>query len=203
MQQTLVWKPWHNPGVENLRLNIDEHGINATSHLIQSLQGQSIAATYVLNCDPRWRFRRLWLKVDNHGQRSINLKRDIRGNWLHNGEPRPDLSDCQQVMLSDSPFTHTPALQRCALETGQSELMQVAYVDLLTLKVEARSQRYQRLREEGGTTQRSAGQKEQRADRRRACLAGQSQRPVSAHELAGFEVEYLGLGRPQTTKSLD
>ena len=55
-------------------------------------------------------------------------------------------------MLSASPFIHTPALQRCALETGQSESLQVAYVDLLTLKVEARSQRYQRLREEGGRT---------------------------------------------------
>lgn len=152
MQQSLVWKPWHNPGVENLRLNIDEHGINATSHLMQSLRGNSIAATYVLNCDPLWRFRRLWLKVDNHGQRSLNLKRDIRGHWFHNGEPRPDLSPCRQVMLSESPFTHTPLLQRCALETGQSELMQVAYVDLLTLKVEARSQRYQRLREERGQT---------------------------------------------------
>lgn len=99
MQQTLVWKPWHNPGVENLRLNIDAHGINAT---------------YALNC-----------------------------------ELRPDLNECQQVMLSQSPFTHTPALQRCALETGQSKLLQVAY-DLLTLKVEAHSQRYQRLREQGG-----------------------------------------------------
>jgi hypothetical protein len=152
MQQTLVWKPWHNPGVENLRLNIDENGIQATSHLMQSLRGHSIAATYVLNCDPRWRFRRLWLKVDNHGQRRIDLKRDIRGNWFHNGEPRPDLHDCQQVMLSDSPFTHTPALQRCALESGQSEQLQVAYVDLLTLKVEARGQRYQHLRQEGDTT---------------------------------------------------
>lgn len=152
MQQTLVWKPWHNPGVENLRLNIDEHGINATSHLMQSLRGNSIVASYVINCDTRWRFRRLWLKVDNHGQRSINLKRDIRGNWFHNGEPRPDLSECQQIMLSDSPFTHTPTLQRCALETGQSESLQVAYIDLLTLKVEARSQRYQHLREEAGKT---------------------------------------------------
>jgi hypothetical protein len=152
MQQTLVWKPWHNPGVENLRLNIDEHGINATSHLMQSLRGNSIVASYVLNCDPRWRFRRLWLKVDNHGQRSLNLKRDLRGNWLLNGELRPDLSECQQVMLSDSPFTHTPALQRCALETGQSESLHVAYIDLLTLTVEPRRQRYQRLREENGRT---------------------------------------------------
>lgn len=152
MQQTLVWKPWHNPGVENLRLNIDEDGIQASSHLLQSLQGHSIAASYVLNCDPRWRFRRLWLKVDNHGQRSLDLKRDIRGHWFHNGEPRPDLLECQHVMLSASPFTHTPALQRCALETGQSEQLQVAYVDMLTLKVEARSQRYQHLRQEGAAT---------------------------------------------------
>ncbi|HLA29555.1 MAG TPA: putative glycolipid-binding domain-containing protein [Pseudomonas sp.] len=152
MQQTLVWKPWHNPGVENLRLNIDEDGIQASSHLIQSLQGHSIAASYILNCDPCWRFRRLWLKVDNHGQRSLDLKRDIRGHWFHNGEPRPDLLECQHVMLSASPFTHTPLLQRCALETGQSEQLQVAYVDLLTLKVEARSQRYQRLRQEGAAT---------------------------------------------------
>jgi hypothetical protein len=159
MQQTLVWKPWHNPGVENLRLNIDEHGINATSHLMQSLRGNSIVASYVINCDPRWRFRRLWLKVDNHGQRSLNLRRDVRGNWLLNGELRPDLSECQQVMLSDSPFTHTPALQRCALETGQSESLQVAFIDLLTLTVEPRRQRYQRLRDEnGGTLYRSESQ---------------------------------------------
>ncbi|MCY1551559.1 putative glycolipid-binding protein [compost metagenome] len=55
-------------------------------------------------------------------------------------------------MLSASPFTHTPALQRCALEIGQSERLQVAYVDLLTLRVEARSQRYQCLRKHGGET---------------------------------------------------
>ena len=147
MQQTLVWKPWHNPGVENLRLNIDEDGIQASSHLIQSLQGHSIAASYILNCDPCWRFRRLWLKVDNHGQRSLDLKRDIRGHWFHNGEPRPDLLECQHVMLSASPFTHTPLLQRCALETGQSEQLQVAHIDLLSLRVEARSQRYLCLRQ--------------------------------------------------------
>lgn len=152
MQQTLVWKPWHNPGVESLRLNIDEHGINATSHLMQSLRGNSIVASYMINCDPRWHFRRLWLKVDNHGQRSLNLKRDVCGNWLLNRELRPDLSECQQVMLSVSPFTHTPALQRCALETGQSESLQVAYIDLLTLTVEPRRQRYQRLRDENGST---------------------------------------------------
>lgn len=58
MQQTLVWKPWHNPDVENLRLNIDAHGI---------------IATYVLSC-----------------------------------EPRPDLSECPQVMLSESPFPPQP-----------------------------------------------------------------------------------------------
>src|SRR3989338_3708822 len=148
MQQTLVWKPWHNPGVENLRLNIDDDGIHASSHLMQSLKGQSLVASYALNYDPRWRFRRLWLKVDNQGQRSLKLQRDIRCNWYHNGEPRPDLNDCQTVMLSASPFTHTPALQRCALETGQSAQLQVAYVDLLSLKVEARSQRYQCLKQQ-------------------------------------------------------
>jgi uncharacterized protein len=152
MQQTVVWKPWHNPGVENLRLSRDEHGIHASSHLMQNLQGNSIAATYVLNCDPLWRFRRLWLKVDNHGQRSLDMRRDIRGNWFHNGEPRPDLQHCHHVMLSASPFTHTPALQRCALEIGQSEQVQVAYIDLLTLKVEARAQRYVHLRRLGRET---------------------------------------------------
>ncbi len=152
MQQTLVWKPWHNPGVENLRLHINEHGIHASSHLMQSLRGHSMVASYVLDCDPQWRFRRLWLKVDNQGQRRLELRRDIRGQWFHNGEPRPDLAQCQQIMLSDSPFTHTSALQRCALETGQSGHLHVAYIDLLTLRVEARSKRYQRLREDGRTT---------------------------------------------------
>ncbi|RJG10379.1 hypothetical protein D3879_20405 [Pseudomonas cavernicola] len=152
MQQTLVWKPWINPGVENLRLKQDDSGIHASSHLMQSVQGHSIAATYVLNCDPRWRFRHLWLKVDNLGQKSLTLDRDIRGRWYHNGELRHDLLDCQHVMLSASPFTHTPALQRCALETGQSDQVQVAYIDMLTLKVEARTQRYLCLRQHAEQT---------------------------------------------------
>ncbi|MBM7060107.1 putative glycolipid-binding domain-containing protein [Pseudomonas sp. UL073] len=152
MQQHLTWKPWSNPGVENLRLKHDAGGIHASSHLIQNLRGHSIAATYVLNCDPRWRFRRLWLQVDNHGQRSLILERDIRGRWLLNGEPRNDLGDCQQVMLSASPFTHTPALQRCALETGQSAALQVAWIDMLSLKVEARQQRYLCLRQQSDHT---------------------------------------------------
>ena len=119
MQQTLVWKPWCTPGVETFRLSQDANGIQATSHLMQVIKGNSIVANYMIDCDPRWRFRRLWLKVDNHGQRNLCLQRDLRGNWLLNGEPRPDLLQCQHVMLSASPFTHTPALQRSALETGQ------------------------------------------------------------------------------------
>lgn len=150
MQQTLVWKPWYNPGVETLRLGRDANGIHATSHLMQVVRGDSLVASYLLDCDPLWRFRRLWLKVDNRGQRSLSLQRDIRGNWLLDGQPRPDLHDCQHVMLSSSPFTHTPPLQRCALETGQSDELRVAYVDMFSLKIEPRRQRYQCLRRRPG-----------------------------------------------------
>lgn len=150
MQQTLVWKPWYTPGVETLRLSQDANGIHATSHLMQVIKGNSIVANYLIDCDARWRFRRLWLKVDNHGQRRICLQRDLRGRWLLDGEHRPDLQECQHVMLSASPFTHTPPLQRSALETGQSDEMRVAYVDLLSLKVEARQQRYQCLQRRPG-----------------------------------------------------
>jgi hypothetical protein len=147
MQQTLVWKPLTTPGVESLRLSMDEQSIHASSHLIQNRNGQSIAATYVLDSDPRWRFRHLWLKVENHGQRSLRLDRDVRGRWFLDGQHRRDLDDCQLVMLSATPFTHTPALQRCALEIGQSEQLRVAYVDLPSLRVDARSLRYQCLRQ--------------------------------------------------------
>lgn len=142
MQQNLVWKPWVNPGVEHLSLAIAHDGAHASSHLLQSIRGNSVAATYVLRYDERWRFRRLWLKADNLGQRHLELRRDIRGRWYLNGQPRDDLGDCQQVMLSASPFTHTPPLQRSALQPGESETLNVAYVDLLSLHVEARQQRY-------------------------------------------------------------
>ncbi|MCU1716401.1 putative glycolipid-binding domain-containing protein [Pseudomonas sp. 5P_3.1_Bac2] len=150
MQQALVWKPWFNPGVENLRLSIDEQGITATSHLMQSLQGSSIAANYVLNFDANWRFHSLWIKVDNQGQRSLSLRRDEQGTWLPNERARPDLAACQQIFLSDSPFTHTPLLMRCGLSEGQSEVLPVAFVNLLTLGVEARQQRYQRRPQSNG-----------------------------------------------------
>ena len=142
MQQNLVWKPWVNPGIEHLSLAIATDGAHASSHLLQSIRGNSIAATYVLKYDERWRFRSLWLKADNQGQRRLELRRDIRGRWYLNGEPRDELGECQQVMLSASPFPHTPLLQRSALQAGESATTRVAYVDLLSLHVEARQQRY-------------------------------------------------------------
>jgi hypothetical protein len=152
MQQTLVWKPLTTSGVESLRLSMDEQGIHASSHLVQNRNGQSIAATYVLDSDPRWRFRHLWLKVENQGSRSLRLDRDIRGRWLLNGQRRHDLDQCQLVMLSATPFTHTPALQRCGLDTGQSEQLHVAYIDLPSLRVEARQLRYHCLRQQAQNT---------------------------------------------------
>lgn len=143
MQQTLVWKPWHTPGVETLRLTHDDKGIHATSHLMQVLRGESIAASYLIDCDPFWQFRRLWLKVEHHGQRSLCLSLNEHGNWRLDGELRPDLQGCQHIMLSASPFTHTPILQCCRLQAGQSQDMRVVYVDLLSLQVQACRQRYE------------------------------------------------------------
>ena len=143
MERTLVWKPWHTPGVENLRLSRNASGIHATSHLMEVIKGDSIAASYLIDCDQHWQFRRLWIKVENHGQRSLCLRRDEQGNWLLDGVPRPDLQGCQHVMLSASPFTHTPILQCCRLQAKQSEELRVVYIDLLTLQIEPRLQRYE------------------------------------------------------------
>lgn len=142
MQLNLVWKPWTNPGVEHLSLAIASDGISASGQLIQSIRGDSIAVTYLLSYDQRWRFRRLWLQVDNQGRRSLELRRDIRGHWHLNGRLREDLGDCQQVMLSATPFTHTALLQSGSLAVGDSERFCVAHVDLLSLRVEPRRQRY-------------------------------------------------------------
>ena len=150
MQQTLVWKPWSNPGVETLRLGQDEAGIHASSHLMQSLGGDSMVASYLLDCDPRWRFRRLWLKADHHGPRTLSLHRDIRSHWYQNDEPRPDLDGCQHVIIPASPFTHTPVLQNAALETGENLGLRVAHIDLLTLEVKPRHQRYHCLQRRPG-----------------------------------------------------
>ncbi|MGP0174937.1 putative glycolipid-binding domain-containing protein [Pseudomonas sp. NCHU5208] len=143
MQQTLVWKPWHTPGVESLRLTHDDKGIHAASHLMQVIRGESIAASYLIDCNPQWQFRRLWLKVENHGQRRLCLRRDEQGNWLVDGVARPDLQGCQHIMLSASPFTHTPILQCCDLQAGQSQDMQVVYIDLPSLQIQVRQQRYE------------------------------------------------------------
>ena len=45
MQQNLVWKPWTNPGVEHLSLAVASDGISASGQLIQSIRGNSIAAS--------------------------------------------------------------------------------------------------------------------------------------------------------------
>lgn len=142
MQLHLVWKPWGIPGVEHLSLATGEDFVNASSYLLQHLNGESIAASYVLSYDRHWRFRRLWLQVDSQGRRSLELRHNLRGQWLLDGELREDLTGCQQVMFSASPFLHTAPLVRSALDSGESEHLAVAHIDLLSLRVEARQQRY-------------------------------------------------------------
>jgi uncharacterized protein len=102
-----------------------------------------LSVTYVLTCDPIWRFRTLTVTVAGAG-RSLALANDD-GRWLANGAHRPDLDGCVDIDINRTPLTNTLPIRRLDWSAARSYDIEVAYVSVPELDVERARQRYTRL----------------------------------------------------------
>ncbi len=143
MRRDVLWAPLDTPGLEHLRLDIDEEAIRADGEIISAFDEGVFRASYQITCDPDWRVRTVRITASHPASSVLQLLTDGDGQWFgETGEPLPALDGCADVDFAATPFTNTPSIRRLSLQPGESAEISVVYIDAPRLEVTPVRQRY-------------------------------------------------------------
>ncbi len=138
-----MWSPWTGPGLEHLHLLQQQAGLLADGLILGVEEQVPYRVHYQIRCDLQWRLRAVHISVPNGSTPSFHLFTDGEGAWTtEGGEAIPSLKGCLDVDLSATPFTNTLPIRRLALQPGSSATLNMAYIAIPQMYVEATQQRY-------------------------------------------------------------
>lgn len=143
MKRTLAWTARQWPGMEHTQLETSDEGVIADGIIIAMVDGQPVRLRYRLECDPSW--RPVLVTVESTGGPAMSLRRSGERWYDGDGRERPNLAGCLDVDIALTPLTNTIPIQRLTLEVGESEDIDVVYIDPSPrLDVRPQRQRYTR-----------------------------------------------------------
>src|SRR3712207_6469157 len=105
-------------------------------------EGRPFRIAYDVRCDADWRVRAARVGVPGEPPK-VELLSDGEGNWTGpDGRAATYLEGCQDVDISETPFTNTLPVRRLDLTPGESAEISVAYLDGAALQPWPEPQRY-------------------------------------------------------------
>ena len=105
MERNVMWFPWDDPGLEHLRLAMDNEKILADGMILRVKDGNSFRAHYKIRCDSAWRVREADISLLDSNSQSIRLRADGKGRWTDDsGNLIPSLDGCIDVDISITAF---------------------------------------------------------------------------------------------------
>lgn len=140
----LRWRKLDGRGLEVLRLRTGPSAVIAGSHVIDA-GATPFAVWYEWQLDPQWRTRSLHVTLCEEKHREIHIERTGDSKWSIDRSPRPDLSGCDEIDLSITPFCNTLALRRFGPPPGGPGELTTLYIDFPDLTISPSRQRYERL----------------------------------------------------------
>ena len=143
MDHDVVWQAWDEPGLEHLRVVEDANSVIADSLLLRVFDGRPVRMRYRVQLDSGWRVREADVDVWDPEQRRLRLRSDGEGNWFDaDGLPLTNLRGCIDIDLTATAFTNTLPIRRLGLQPGDARIIDVVYIHVPELTVEAVQQRY-------------------------------------------------------------
>jgi hypothetical protein len=143
VEREIIWVPWVGPGLEHLRLVLEEGGSVADGLIVGVDRQRAFRARYEIRCDARWRVREVRVAVLDSDQPAVELVAGGDGGWAtRGGDAVPELEGCVDVDISATAFTNTLPIRRLGLGPGESAELAVAYVAVPDLRVGPERQRY-------------------------------------------------------------
>lgn len=140
---------WHNPETSsseyfNLSTRADGHVLEGTIILV--LAERPTRVTYRVECDLRWRTRKVFVHQDQGGTiKRLSLTVDDAQNWSNQGVSVPLAAGLTDIDLEIAPSTNSLPLKREPLKVGESRNVDALWVRFPDLSLEILRQRYTRL----------------------------------------------------------
>jgi hypothetical protein len=141
-QIEVFWHPEKGVGLENLIITENTDGITVDSTVIGSRNDENFRLHYRITCDDRFHVKEVQIELLGDSEnRKLHLIAD--GNWSDENEsPLPQISGCFEIDISATPFTNTIPIRRLQLTPESIAELQVAYIEIPSLKVTKVDQRY-------------------------------------------------------------
>jgi hypothetical protein len=136
------WQNWSETGLEHLVLNEETTGVTAEAALLAGEGAHAFAAHYRIECDRRWRVRRVAISLIGNDHK-VEITADGDGNWTDRAnQPLSQLHGAIDVDLSASPFTNTLPIRRLRLPKGAAAEILAVYILFPDLTIRTDAQRY-------------------------------------------------------------
>lgn len=146
--RTVCWRRLDVPGHESAELHRHAHGWRLHGTVVVMENAEPFAFDYTIECDASWRTLRAEVStLLGTTPPSLTLERTTAGDWLANGQPRPELCECIDVDLSFTPSTNLLPIRRLSLAVGDRAPVRAAWVRLPRFGIEVLEQVYVRVDE--------------------------------------------------------
>jgi hypothetical protein len=144
VEREVMWASSDGPGLEHLRLALNEDEIIADGEIITTMfTERPLRIDYWIRCDAQWRVREVRVAAPGDEQTAVNLRVEGAAQWATGrGGAQSELDGCIDVDIIATPFTNTLPIRRLSLHPGESKSLRIAYITVPDLKVVAVSQRY-------------------------------------------------------------
>ena len=132
MERQLIWVTEDTNCMHHLQLARDGNGWFVDSLILGMAQGRALRCHYSVRYDRSWHPRQVAIEISDRPP--LRLRSDGQGNWDTGlAEPLVAFTNCLDIVLNDSPFSHTPVLHRLALRAGEKVEISVLEINLIDL----------------------------------------------------------------------
>lgn len=143
--QSIVWQGILINTLEFLTLEMNEK-IYAEGNIVGVYKDKPLQVTYAISLDANWNIRHVVIERNGDSQFSLALKKDDSNRWYDsNGNHLAEFDDRTEIDISFTPFTNSLPINRLRLTAGQSQEINVVYINLANNEIKKARQRYTNL----------------------------------------------------------
>ncbi len=149
MQTNILWKGIEYESLENCLIRTTEEGTEISSTIVGQYEGKVYLIDYQIRANTAW--ETVFVSIEsriNFRTQHWQFEGDCQGNWRKNGKAVAPYGGCIDVDIPVTPFTNTLPINRLKLTIGESRLIKVIYLDVLTDEFKPVQQKYTRLKED-------------------------------------------------------
>lgn len=142
MIKNIIWKGLAAESLEHCCIYYKDL-ISVRSSIIGHHQFLPFKMDYEIELDQQWVIRSFLIRSSLFNMdQTLSLKHDGYGKWYGESKEWKTLEGCMDIDISVSPFTNTLPINRLRPSIGESNAIDVVYIDIPSFRISKASQQY-------------------------------------------------------------